>query len=408
MKKRMKFLSAILLLLFAFAAVVKPQVINPKAEILSGSEKIVRGAPFSAEAISESVQILFDGNRITQRTASRLYRDGAGRFRRDEMPKPVGIGSFVEMPQMIFILDPVANFKFYLYPESKTARQSVILNPLTDKRVQIAKSAPEVAKLVAEIAKAQKEVFYAQQDFEKLRQELEKRKPGVGDEETKKIRLEFESRKKQVENLKARIELLREQFRKLQELIKEPQEDTRNALTPDEKKVNKQTTLQPDAKKSSTVGSADRSVVENEKPTKAVPQSETIKKPTPAMNAVNPKQPNNPALPVLPKGEVKNESLGTRRIEGVEAEGVRMTTTIRAGAIGNDRPLEIVYERWFSKELQLIIFSEYRDPRFGEQTYRLINIKREEPDGALFTLPADYKVVNKPEKKLPAPRKKAA
>jgi hypothetical protein len=83
-----------------------------------------------------------------------------------------------------------------------------------------------------------------------------------------------------------------------------------------------------------------------------------------------------------------------------------LTTLVAAGSIGNERPIEIVYERWYSKELELIVFSKYSDPRFGEQTYRVMNIKRAEPDAALFTLPGDYKIVNKPETAITIPKKK--
>src|SRR5262245_12190739 len=43
--------------------------------------------------------------------------------------------------------------------------------------------------------------------------------------------------------------------------------------------------------------------------------------------------------------ETKNESLGSQMIEGVEAEGTRITHTIPAGAMGNERPIEVTYER---------------------------------------------------------------
>ena len=92
----------------------------------------------------------------------------------------------------------------------------------------------------------------------------------------------------------------------------------------------------------------------------------------------------------------KTESLGTRDFEGVTAEGTRTVTTIPANSIGNERPIEIVYERWYSKDLQLIVYSKHSDPRFGEQTYRLTNISRNEPDRSLFTLPAEYKIVTEP------------
>ena len=94
---------------------------------------------------------------------------------------------------------------------------------------------------------------------------------------------------------------------------------------------------------------------------------------------------------VTPDGVV-SEQLGTRPIEGVTAEGTRTTMTIAAGRIGNIAPIEIVTERWFSKELQEAVLVTRRDPRSGETTYRLINIVRAEPPVDLFAVPPDYDV----------------
>ncbi|HTH38997.1 MAG TPA: hypothetical protein VL572_13560, partial [Pyrinomonadaceae bacterium] len=96
------------------------------------------------------------------------------------------------------------------------------------------------------------------------------------------------------------------------------------------------------------------------------------------------------------KYESRTEDLGVQTIEGVEAVGTRTITTIPAGEIGNERPIEMVYERWYSNDLQLVVMSKNSDPRFGEQTYRLTNIVRNEPDPTLFELPAGYKVVSEP------------
>lgn len=86
----------------------------------------------------------------------------------------------------------------------------------------------------------------------------------------------------------------------------------------------------------------------------------------------------------------KTESLGKQNVEGVEAEGTRNTVEIPAGEIGNERAIEIVFERWYSPELQLVVMTKHSDPRFGETTYRLTNISRAEPARELFELPADY------------------
>ena len=92
-------------------------------------------------------------------------------------------------------------------------------------------------------------------------------------------------------------------------------------------------------------------------------------------------------------GEVKagtREDLGRQTIEGVSATGTRTTWTIPAGAIGNLQPIKIVSEQWLSPDLQVLVLTRHSDPRTGENTYRLQNIVRAEPDRSLFTVPADY------------------
>lgn len=91
-------------------------------------------------------------------------------------------------------------------------------------------------------------------------------------------------------------------------------------------------------------------------------------------------------------GEVRKESLGTQAINGVNAEGTRVTRTIPAGQIGNDKPLQIVFERWYSPDLQIVVKSTRTDPRFGTTTYALNSVQRTEPAAALFTVPSDYTV----------------
>ena len=88
----------------------------------------------------------------------------------------------------------------------------------------------------------------------------------------------------------------------------------------------------------------------------------------------------------------RTEKLGTKEVEGVTAEGTRVTVAIPAGAIGNQAPIEIVNERWYSPELQTVVMSRRSDPRFGETTYRLTNIVRAEPPAELFQVPPDYTV----------------
>jgi hypothetical protein len=88
--------------------------------------------------------------------------------------------------------------------------------------------------------------------------------------------------------------------------------------------------------------------------------------------------------------QFQNESLGKQMMEGVEVEGTRTRITIPAGQIGNERPIEIVSERWFSPELKVVIMSRNSDPRMGETVYKLTNISRAEPPRTLFEVPADF------------------
>ena len=92
------------------------------------------------------------------------------------------------------------------------------------------------------------------------------------------------------------------------------------------------------------------------------------------------------------EGNEVKEQLGKQIIEGVEAEGTRTTRTIPAGEIGNDRAIEIVTERWYSPELQLLVMSRHSDPRSGETIYKLTNVSRTEPVKSLFEVPTGFTV----------------
>src|SRR5271166_4196664 len=92
------------------------------------------------------------------------------------------------------------------------------------------------------------------------------------------------------------------------------------------------------------------------------------------------------------EGDVTTENLGSQTMEGVQVTGVRTTQTIAVGKIGNDRPITIVTEVWTSPEFKTIVLSKRNDPRMGEQTFKLTNIQRGEPDPSLFTVPSDFKI----------------
>jgi hypothetical protein len=92
------------------------------------------------------------------------------------------------------------------------------------------------------------------------------------------------------------------------------------------------------------------------------------------------------------------ESLGSRIIEGIECEGTRTSMTIPAGQIGNELPITITTERWYSPKLQADVLVRSYDPRSGENTYKLVGVDQSEPPASLFQVPADYSIVDMAEK----------
>ena len=240
-----------------------------------------KGAPYSAEAITETVQTLADGNRIRRENKAKVYRDNDGRTRREETLEAVGPWAVAGEPTTrIFINDPVAGEHWVLEPENKIARKMKI--PSFGDHIGFAPFAhAEVgAAVVAPLEGAPRPA-----PFERR----------------------IEERHVQIQHAKATME------------------------------------IQDDA---------------------------------------------------------EAEDLGTRMIEGVEAKGTKITRTIPAGKIGNERPIEIVFEQWRSEELGVDVLTKRSDPRAAETTYKLTNVQRTEPLPGLFQPPPDYEVKAQPDEIL--------
>jgi len=115
-----------------------------------------------------------------------------------------------------------------------------------------------------------------------------------------------------------------------------------------------------------------------------------INAPAPVQRPVVVKSPVQP----LPKRTAPTqEDLGSRMMDGLLVQGRKITTTIPTGAQGNDRPMSIVTETWYSEELKITILRAMSDPRNGVHTTRVTQIDRSEPDPSLFQIPADYAIV---------------
>ncbi len=93
------------------------------------------------------------------------------------------------------------------------------------------------------------------------------------------------------------------------------------------------------------------------------------------------------------------EDLGIDSIEGFQVVGHRVTRTIPAGEMGNEQPMTVTTETWFSPDMKMIMREKRTDPRLGEMDSEVTNIVRGEPDASMFQVPADYTVED-----APAPR----
>jgi hypothetical protein len=92
----------------------KQTVVGELRAKMAVEARITTGAPYSADAVTESTQVLADGNRINRKSVTRVYRDGEGRMRREELDDA---GTVVS----VSIVDPVAHTSYVLQPSSRTA-----------------------------------------------------------------------------------------------------------------------------------------------------------------------------------------------------------------------------------------------------------------------------------------------
>ncbi|MFO1325108.1 MAG: hypothetical protein U1F15_13735 [Burkholderiales bacterium] len=241
--------------------------------------EIVKNAPYTAEAVTESIQVLADGNRIVRKSTTLLARDGAGRTRQER--KGEGRGS-------VFIYDPMEGRSVVLNDSARTAMRLP--------RVPGPPSPPEAAPPA----------------------------PGAG---------------------------------------------------------------------SLLDGQPGRAFVRRSREAGDGPAPEDVRVEVVRMGRDHGAGPLPPlTLPMMPRGKGETTSLGTRDFDGVKADGTMTTHTIPAGEIGNEKPIVVTRERWFSPELHVVVYAKSVDPRAGETIYRLTGVKRGEPPAELFRIPAEYRM----------------
>ncbi len=90
--------------------------------------KVIAGAPFSADVVTEFTQVLSNGQRIHRKSTSPTYRDSEGRTRREQTISVMldSYGSSPQKYQMIIINDPVAHVQYELHPSDHTATKRMI------------------------------------------------------------------------------------------------------------------------------------------------------------------------------------------------------------------------------------------------------------------------------------------
>jgi hypothetical protein len=85
---------------------------------------------------------------------------------------------------------------------------------------------------------------------------------------------------------------------------------------------------------------------------------------------------------------IRTEHAGKRMIAGIGFEGTRIIRTSES-----EPQLTQVVEHWYSDELKLMGSVVTSGP-YEAGTVRIQNLRREEPDPALFTIPSGYKIID--------------
>jgi len=264
---------------------------------LRGQDRVVKNAPYSAQAVSERLQQLADGNQIERRSRTASYRDSAGRTRMEVQDDEGKL-------RTVTIHDPVAQVTWILNPRSRSATR------LPRAETARANAAAEAARSAAQ-----------------------------------RIRIEEGD------------------------------------------------------------GANGRQIVVRRIEDKAGDRRETVRviEVPPIVAGAGGLDPQALAARIGPlaagaagdarwSAKASTRELGTREFDGVKAEGKVRSYEIPAGEVGNRAPITVADESWYAPELQVTVYAKHSDPRSGDYVYRLEDIRRAEPDSALFTVPADYKV----------------
>jgi hypothetical protein len=300
----------------AFGLALPASVHAGPHEVAAGGlpgERVVKGAPYCADATHEAVQTLADGNRIVHRSTERLCRDGEGRTRREH-----DSGGRTQ----VWLRDPVAGEAWLLDPQRKTARMFSLEHD----------AAPPLLDASAWREYGERMREWAQHLAERVLGEAGSQVPAP-----------------------------------------QPQPQPQPPAPPPE-------ASSPSAAAATEPGTAGPRMAGQ------VPPGDPLVLPLPPGMSWRTQS-------VAPRGPGTVTPLPPREIEGLQVNGERTTWTIEAGRIGNEKPIVSTREVWTSPELMLTVLTREADPRSGETTYRMTNVRRGEPDPVLMKVPPDYETV---------------
>src|SRR5262249_24574931 len=98
------------------------RMIDPLALLSFDVGEPVKGAPYTAEATTEIVQVLADGNRIVRKAHASIGRDSRGRTRREQTLTAIaGIAVAGNPARVISITDPDSHMTYVLDPAQRVA-----------------------------------------------------------------------------------------------------------------------------------------------------------------------------------------------------------------------------------------------------------------------------------------------
>lgn len=301
---------------------------------------VVKGAPYSAEAVSERLQTLSDGNQIVTRSRAMHYRDSAGRTRTDVRNDDGSV-------RTVTINDPVAGTRWILHPERKTAFQSATTSDAARDMAEQARAAAAQARLDAAQVRAEAARVRAIADGER-RAADEARKAAD------RARLAADETRRQLDQLRKEGKLVGNNL----VIVKEVERG-------------------------------------GDRPDVRVRIAEPVPVALPVARAVSAQI----APMIIGAGNdgrwsarAVTRDLGMRDVGGVQAQGQQRSYEIPAGEIGNRNPIVVSSETWTAPDLQILVQQKHSDPRSGELVYRLERLTRAEPALSLFSPPSGYTV----------------